>query len=80
MAGRKNQTGRSGISREYARNDKKMRHRLNGQGTALIQNLPRKASRYAYPAVEEKMPQITASILGLLDVTAAKINRRLDRI
>jgi hypothetical protein len=80
MAGRKNQTGRSGLSREYIKNGRKMRHRLNGQGTALIRNLPNKASRYAYPAVEEMMPKITASILGLLDLTAAKINRRLDRI
>jgi hypothetical protein len=80
MAGRKSQVGRVGLSREYTRNGRTMRHRLNGQGTALIRNLPNKASRYAYPAVEEKFPVIQAGILAMLDVTAAKINRRLDRI
>jgi len=80
MAGRKSQVGRVGLSREYTRNGRKMRHRLNGQGTALIRNLPNKASRYAYPAVEEKFPVIQAGVLALLDTTAAKMNRRLDRI
>lgn len=80
MAGRKNQVGRVGLSREYTRNGKKTRHRLNGQGTALIRNLPNKASRFAYPAVEEKFPAIQTGILAMLDVTAAKLNRRLDRI
>lgn len=80
MAGRKSQVGRVGLSREYTRNGKKMRHRLNGQGTALIRNLPNKASRYAYPAVEQRFPAIQAGVLALLDTTAAKINKRLDRI
>lgn len=80
MAGRKSQVGRSGLSREYTRNGKKMRHRLNGQGTALIRNLPGKASRYAYPAVEAKYPAIQAGVLLTLEQTVAKINRRLDRI
>lgn len=80
MAGRKSEVGRSGLSREYTRGNKKMRHKLNGQGTALLKNLPNKASRYAYPAVENEFMSIQTRILVMLDETAARMNRRLDRI
>jgi hypothetical protein len=80
MAGRKSTVGRSGLSREYSRGTKRIRHKLNGQGTALIRNLPGKASRYAYPAVEDDYLEIQARILIMLESTVATINRRLDRI
>lgn len=49
-------------------------------GRAMIRNLPGKPSRYAYPAVEAEMPQITENITNIIDVAAQKINRKLDRI
>jgi hypothetical protein len=80
MAGRKSTVGRSGLSREYTRGGRRIRHRLNGQGTSLINNIPNKPSRYAYPAVEKDFLAVQVRILKMLDSTVAKINRRLDRI
>jgi len=83
MAGRGSGRGRSPKSetRVYAYKGTTRKHRLNGQGQAMIRALPgSKGSRFIYPAVEDKFPQMQAQVLKSLEKAAAKINRKLDRI
>lgn len=82
MAGRGSGTGRrpSNLSKSFERNGQTIRYRKNGQGQAMIRNLRGSASRYVYPSVELVTPQITAEVLQSLDVAAASINRKLDRL
>lgn len=83
MAGRGSGKGRNPKprTRVYAYKGGTRTHALNGQGQAMIRALPgSKGSRYIYPAVERKFPQIQIQVLKVLDTAAAKINRKLDRI
>ena len=83
MAGRGSGRGRrpKNETRVYAYKGGSRKHRLNGQGQAMIRNLPgTKGSRFIYPAVEDKFPQMQAQVLKTLEKAAAKINRKLDRI
>lgn len=85
MAGRGTGRGRRPrpITREYAYKGGTRKHRLNGQGEAMIRKLNEssgKASRYTYPAVEKSFVKVQAQVLRTLDKAVAKINRKLDRI
>lgn len=82
MAGRGSGTGRrpSNMSKPFERNGKTMQYTKNGQGQAMIRNLPAKASRYIYPAAESVVPQIQIEVLKIIDDAALLINRKLDRI
>lgn len=78
MAGRKKTTGRSsGRSKPDRR--RPTGYRLNGQGTALINNLNRvaRASRFVWPAAFKNQNLIDNSIERSLQEASAKINRNL---
>jgi hypothetical protein len=49
-------------------------------GRALIQNLPRRASRFVYPAIEDKLPAIRAAVADSIEKAALTINRKLNRL
>jgi hypothetical protein len=83
MAGRSNkQTGKgyrgSGYTREFRRNGTMVRMRLNGQGEAMISSLGSGASRYLWPAMISKKPQIESEIRAVLQkyeqIAARKFN------
>lgn len=80
MAGRGSGRGRNPktITREYGYKGGTRRHRLNGQGQAMIRNLSAEPSRYVYPSVEHMLPQIQADVFKSLEIAAAVINRKLD--
>lgn len=79
MAGRGSGRGRrpKDRTRVYPYKDGARSHRLNGQGQAMIRNLPSKASRYTYPAVEQMLPNIQTQVLQSIEVAAAEVNRKL---
>jgi hypothetical protein len=71
IAGRSNrQTGKgykgSGYSREFDRNGIMVRVRQNGQGQGMIRNLGSGASRYLWPAMIQKKPQLESEIRAVL--------------
>jgi hypothetical protein len=82
MAGRGTGRGRRPKSetRVYPYKGGSRSHKLNGQGQKMIENLGGKASRYVFPAVESMMPEIEVKVLKSIEVAAAEINRKLDRI
>jgi hypothetical protein len=86
MAGkRKNfDVGREGSSRglsaEYTKNGRRVRHRLNGQGAAMVRNLGGTPSRYVWPAVQQFTPLITFKIKNIIFDYASKVNVRLNEI
>lgn len=57
----------SGYTREYRRGNRTMRHRINGQGRAMISALGGRASRYLWPAVEERRAMVGAQIQQVID-------------
>jgi hypothetical protein len=60
MAGKSNKyTNRRPMTREYAYSGTpsgKRKHKINGQGIAMIRALKRRPSRFVYPAAERAMP------------------------
>jgi hypothetical protein len=58
-------------------NSRPFSYRINGQGQAMIRGLGKLPSRYVYPALENKLPSITADMLKTLESYAAKINQKL---
>ena len=80
MAGRGSGRGRNpkSITREYGYKGGTRRHRINGQGQAMIRNLGSTASRYVYLSVEQQLPQIQSDVFKSLEIAAAVINRKLD--
>jgi len=57
----------TGFTRPYQRNGKTIRHRINGQGRAMIQRLGGHASRYLWPAVMTMQPVVAAEIQQIVD-------------
>ena len=57
----------SGYTREYRRGNRTMRHRINGQGRAMIAALGGHASRYLWPAVEQRRATVSAEIQQVID-------------
>lgn len=80
MAGRGSGYGRRprSVTRPYVRNGRTMQHRLNGQGQAMIRNLPGAPSRYVYPSIEGQLPAIIVLVAKSLEEAALKINRKLE--
>lgn len=76
-AGRKPKGARNQVTREYAYKGGTRRHRVNGQGEAMIDrlNMLRRASRFAWPAAERTLPAIQAQVKGILDRASKTISR-----
>lgn len=80
----------SGMTREYPYKGGTRRHRVDGfgvknpgrpykyrrQGDALLQNLGGKASRYVWPAADNKIPAVRAKIEAILRKAYDDINRK----
>lgn len=64
-------------TREYGWKNGKRSHRVNGQGTAMVANLPGKPSRYVYPIVESFMPMTTRAILAAIESASKIVNKNL---
>jgi hypothetical protein len=83
MAGKRNKfdVGRegshSGFSAEYTIRGRRRRHRLNGQGAAMVRGLGGTPSRYVWPAVEQFRPLLTQKIKTIVDNYAEIVNRKL---
>jgi len=52
------------------------RHKVNGQGRKMIENLGGKASRYVWPAAEKSIPAVKAQIEAVLRNAYDQINRK----
>jgi hypothetical protein len=84
MAGKRGNfnVGREGSSRgfsaEYTIRGRRRRHRLNGQGEAMVGQLGGTPSRYVWPAVEQFRPLLTTKIKNIINSYAAKTNIRLS--
>lgn len=53
-------------------------YKYSTQGQALISNLPKKPSRYFYPAIESQLPSIISSVAQSLEDAAKQINKKLE--
>jgi hypothetical protein len=79
MAGKRNKTT-SGVSREYVRKGVTQRHRLNGQGAALIDGLSGRyssPSRFVWRGAMSQLPKVTSDVLVILEKVSAKVNAKL---
>jgi len=79
MAGKTRRIRTSGETRPYDYKGGSRSHRLNGQGRGLIDNLPGKPSRYVYPAIESKLPQIYSSVADTVQRAIDSTNRKLGK-
>jgi hypothetical protein len=79
MAGKSRKIRTSGVTRSYAYKGSSRNHRLNGQGRGLIEHLPGKPSRYVYPAIESKLPQIYSSVADAVQQAIDTTNRKLGK-
>ena len=69
------------VSREYVKNGRTMRHRVNGQGIAFNAKLARefgKPGRFAFIRVVKQTPEIERKVLLVTDRFNLKVNRRLS--
>jgi hypothetical protein len=74
MAGNSN----NGVTtREYDWKGKKRSHKVNGQGTAMIQNLGGSPSRYVWPVADSFLPMTTRAILAAIESTSKIVNKNL---
>lgn len=84
-----NRRGPSKITREYEYSRSatgKRRHRVNGQGSAMVQALrastqvkKRDVSRIVYPSAEKALPQVNAKMIGLIESMSERINAEIVR-
>lgn len=74
MAGRSHNGTKT---RQYEWKGSKRSHRVNGQGDAMIQNLPGKPSRYIWPTAESLMPLTIRAVLKAIEETSRIINKNL---
>ena len=81
MAGKSNKyTDKRKITNEYKYSRSKTgtrRHKVNGQGRAMIKALGRNPSRYVWPAAEKAIPKVFVSTNANLQKTYNIINRRM---
>lgn len=66
----------SGFTREYPYKGGTRRHRVNGQGRAMVRNLGGTPSRFVWPAAERAVPQARAAVDRVLSKFAKMINQR----
>lgn len=74
-SGRQNPTRSRPVVRRG--NSRSFSYRINGQGKAMIQNLPSIPSRYVYPALSGKVEGMAADMLKAVLKYASVINRKL---
>lgn len=75
----------SGQSREYTKNGKTVRHRLNGQGSAMVRGLesspramhPRKEGRYFFQGYKANKAGMLNMVQGIIDNFIEAANERL---
>lgn len=79
MAGKTGKVRTSGRTRDYAYKGGSRSHALNGQGRGLIENLPKRPSRYVYPAIESKLPRIYAETAEVIQTVIDSVNRKLGK-
>lgn len=80
MAGRRNKT-KGGVTREYDYKGTTRRHRLNGQGRSLIENLNSRwsnPSRFVWRAANLRLPEIQRETLASLEKTFKKVNQNMQ--
>lgn len=68
------------ISREYVKNGRTMRHRVNGQGLEFNDKLNRtfgKTGRFAFIRVVKQTPAVERKVLFVTEKYNLKVNRRL---
>jgi hypothetical protein len=66
----------SGFTREYPYKGGTRRHRVNGQGEAMLKGLGGNASRYVWPAADGQIPAVRAKIEAILRKAYSDINRK----
>lgn len=66
----------TGVTREYPYKGGSRRHRVNGQGRKMIQNLGGSASRYVWPAAEQSIPAVRTQIEQVLARAYQTMNRK----
>jgi len=79
MAGKRNQTS-SGRTKEYQRRGRSQTHALNGQGSALINNLGARyssPSRFVWRGALSQLPKIRSDVLVILEKVSAELNAKL---
>lgn len=79
MAGRGTGRGRrpKTVTKPYPYKGGTRAHRLNGQGQAMIDALPKKPSRYFYPAIENQLPAIRGQVELSFRQVAAQFNMKV---
>lgn len=83
MAGRGSDSIQGQMTKEYDYRGGKRRHRVNGQGKIMIDRLNTKASgkeasRYVYPAAEEKMPEALEAVRDIVSGTLQEIENNIN--
>jgi hypothetical protein len=79
MAGKRGKSA-TGQTREYTRRGRTQSHRLNGQGSALMDNLGSRyssPSRFVWRGAMSQLPKVTADVLVILEGVSAKLNAKL---
>ena len=66
----------TGITRQYAWKGTVRRHRVNGQGRALIRAAGGSASRFVYPAAEASLPQAMREVDRVVSDYAKLVNMK----
>jgi hypothetical protein len=56
------------------------KHRINGQGRAMIAALGGKGSRYIYPGAEKALPQVKAEIQAAVNDAVKNVNQMLRSV
>jgi hypothetical protein len=64
-------------TRQYGWKNGQRTHKVNGQGTAMVANLPGKPSRYVWPIVDSFMPMTTRAILAAIESASKIVNKNL---
>lgn len=81
MAGKSNKyTNKYSVTREYdysLSKTGKRKHKINGQGRAMIRALGGRASRYAWPSAVKALPKARAETKVVLQRAYSIINRRM---
>jgi hypothetical protein len=66
----------SGFTREYPYKGGTRRHRVNGQGRAMVRNLGGSASRFVWPAAERSIPAARDAVDRVISKFAKMITQR----
>lgn len=64
-------------TRSYDWKGKKRSHKVNGQGAAMIRQLPGNPSRYIWPTTEAFMPMTNRAILKAIEDVSKIVNKNL---